>query len=93
MKIDKKYRFKENPKEEEFYTKFEKLYLDTSTDILSGIIFGWKNSQQSHPEIYLTYREQRICLNLIQWLGSQVGQGFLRECGFELKKTTKHENN
>lgn len=30
--------------------------------------------------------EEDICLNLIQWLGSPVGQSFLNNCGFEIKK-------
>lgn len=49
---------------------------------LSAIVFGWKNNRQNYPNQYLTDKEEDICLNLIQWLGSPVGQGFLDSCGF-----------
>jgi hypothetical protein len=78
MKSNKEYRFQNNPKEQELHDKFKaKFERDNTT--LSAIIFGWNNS---YPKEYLSEREEDICLNLIQWLGSPVGQGFLEECGF-----------
>jgi len=86
MKTNKEYRFKDNPKEKEMHDKFIEMFKrDSSANkCLSAIIFGWQNDRQNTPERYLTDDEENICLNLIQWLGSPVGQSFLRECGFSL---------
>lgn len=84
MKSNKEYRFKNNPKEKEFHDKFKGLFEadEMGLQTLSSIIFGWKNDTQTIPNDNLTERETDICLNLIQWLGSPVGQSFLNECGF-----------
>lgn len=86
MKTNKEYRFKDNPKEKEMHDKFIEMFKrDSSANrCLSAIVFGWKNDNQTTPKRYLTENEENICLNLIQWLGSPVGQSFLRECGFSL---------
>lgn len=34
---------------------------------------------------YLTERENEIVFSTLQWLGSPVGQSYLRECDFELQ--------
>lgn len=87
MKTNKEYRFKDNPKEQEFHDKFIEMFKrDSSANrCLSAIIFGWENDNQSYPKEWLTGKEEDICLNLIQWLGSPVGQGFLDSCGFAPK--------
>lgn len=84
----KTYRHKNNPVEKELHDKFIGEYVenDMSTNILEKIIFGCSNDAQTIPNDYLSDREKRIVISTIQWLGSPVGQGFLRECGFELKK-------
>jgi len=82
MKTNKKYRFNDNPKEKELHDKFIDMFENNKT--LSAIIFGWENDRQITPSRYLTENEENICLNLIQWLGSPVGQSFLLECGFSL---------
>lgn len=84
MKSNKEYRFENNPDEKVFHDKFKKAF--ESGNSLSAIIFGWKNSISNYPNQYLTEQEEDICLNLIQWLGSSVGQGFLSDCGFEKVK-------
>lgn len=84
MKIYKEHRFELNPKEKDFYDNFVRHYKD-NTHVLSAVIFGWANDSQTIPKEYLTEREVDICANLIQWLGSPVGQGFLDSCGFTLK--------
>lgn len=86
MKTNKEYRFKDNPKEKELHDKFIAMFKgnEMANKSLSAIIFGWKSDRQNVPERYLTEDEEDICLNLIQWLGSPVGQSFLRECGFTL---------
>ena len=49
------------------------------------IVFGSLRPSQDIPDDYLSDREKNIVLSTIQWLGSPVGQGFLRDCDFELK--------
>ena len=85
MKSNKEYRFADNPKEKEFHDKFKQMFeiSNTTRNSLSAIIFGWKDASQNYPNEYLTDKEEDICLNLIQWLGSPVGQSFLKECGFD----------
>ena len=89
MKSNKEYRFKDNPKEKEFYDKFKDMFFHNNFALrtLDAVIFGWDND--NNPNDYLSDRETAICTNLIQWLGSPVGQGFLRENGFELKQENK----
>jgi hypothetical protein len=86
MKSNKEYRFKDNPKEQEFHDKFIDMfkYDRSANNTLSAIVFGWENDKES-----LSEREEDICLNIIQWLGSPVGQSFLYSCGFELKDDKK----
>ena len=88
MESNKEYRFKDNPKEQEFHDKFKEMFEISSTtrNSLSAIIFGWKDASQNYPQQDLTTKEEDICLNLIQWLGSPVGQGFLESCGFVNKQ-------
>ena len=85
MESNKKYRFKDNPDEEVFHDKFKDLFEhdNMANNTLSAIIFGWKNDHQDYPKEYLTDRDKDICINLIQWLGSPVGQGFLFSCNFK----------
>ena len=85
MKSYKEYRFKQNPKEKEFFDTFKKNY-ENNRDSLGGVIFGWSDERQTTPNNSLSSHEVDICANLIQWLGSPVGQGFLDQCGFTLKK-------
>lgn len=84
MKSNKEYRFKDNPKEQEFHDKFKEYFelSGTTRNALSAVVFGWKDASQNYPTNYLTENEEDICLNLIQWLGSPVGQRFLDSCGF-----------
>jgi hypothetical protein len=85
MKGDKEYRFEDNPLEKLFHDSFiEKFEADERTKVtLSAIVFGWENDRQNYPKEYLTEREENICLNLIQWLGSPVGQSFLAEVTYK----------
>lgn len=85
MKSYKECRFINNPKEKEFHDKFKEMFEhdNMSKKTLSAIIFGWDNDRQNYPKEYLTDKEEDICINLIQWLGSHVGQGFLNNCGFK----------
>jgi len=81
MKSFKEYRFDTNPKEKEFHDKFISWYGGNNRpDGLSIVVFGMKSNNL--PTDYLSEREESICLSLIQWLGSPVGQSFLQHCGY-----------
>lgn len=77
----KTYRHESNPKEKELHDKFLKNYNRNGHE-MDLMVFG-HDSQSSRPNDYLTDKEKKIVLSTIQWLGSPVGQGFLRECGFD----------
>jgi len=77
----KSYRHNSNPKEKELHDKFVKEHLDEA----DFIVFGQKEGTGFVPKDYLNDREQKIVISTIQWLGSPVGQSFLKECGFDLK--------
>lgn len=79
----KTHRFEQNPQERLFVETFVKNYLQIDERLLEGIIFGWANSAQTIPKDNLSLRELNIILNIIQWLGSPVGNSFLQECGFD----------
>lgn len=84
MKGDKEYRFKDNPEEKLFHDKFiEKFGQDyMGTRALSMVVTGIDERYPYYPEKHLSVEEENMCLNLIQWLGSPVGNGFLRDCGY-----------
>lgn len=76
----KVYRHASNPKEEELHDEFVS---QMSTRDMDYIVFGHKNSPSgSTPDDYLSERERRIVVSTIQWLGSPVGQTFLRRLGY-----------
>ena len=83
MKGYKTYRHKDNPKEKEFHDKFTLQYFQVPKESMDLIVFGQSNKPPIRPNDYLTERERKIVISTIQWLGSSVGQSFLRECGFE----------
>lgn len=85
LKSIKTYRHNSNPEEKLFHDNFiEMFYRDGSVrKTLSAIVNGWSDTRQNTPEKYLSDKEEVVCINIIQWLGSPVGQGFLRNCGYE----------
>ena len=78
----KTYRHESNPKEKELHDKFIKEYIDCEkwTCPVDLLIFP----SCMLPSDYLSDREKQIVISTIQWLGSPVGQSFLRDCGFSL---------
>lgn len=89
----KVYRHADNPKEKELHDKFSQQYLQAEYQFVDKVIFGTKDEAQSIPNDYLTDREKQIMLGTIQWLGSAVGEGFLRTCGFVTRENFKREKN
>lgn len=86
MESYKTYRHDSNPKEKELHDKFIEHHIDCEkyTCPVDLLVFPASNSPMI-PEDYLNDREKKIVISTIQWLGSPVGQSFLKECGFELK--------
>ena len=72
LKTDDKYYAKET----EFLEVFNRDHLEHA----SSIVFGVKDGTGFHPNEYLTDREEKIVLAVIQWLGTPVSQGFLNSC-------------
>lgn len=81
MKALKQHRFGTNPLEKELFESFVDSH-DHGYDI-DLIVFG-SRPNSGMPSDYLSEREKEIVASTIQWLGSPVGQGFLRSVGFEL---------
>ena len=67
------YRFKDNPEERRFAEAWAKHCGDGKT--LAYLLFP----------VAPTEREEQVAATVIQWLGSPVGQGFLRDMGYEKK--------
>lgn len=85
MKGLKTYRHNDNPKEKELHDKFIKDFVEPNGAIALEQI-AMPIDGNGNPTEYLTERQAEIMITTIQWLGSPVGQNFLRSCGFELKK-------
>lgn len=76
----KDYRLKEN---DDYYSQEikaievfnEKTYLDN----IDLIVFGQKPGTSMEANDSLSKRERKIVLSIIQWLGTPVGQGFIKE--------------
>ncbi len=83
MEVFKTYRHKGNPKEKEFHDKFIEETFQYPITSIDYVVFGQTDKLPMRPKDHLTDRERKIVISTIQWLGSSVGQSFLRECGFE----------
>lgn len=65
------YRFEGNPLEERFADSWKKMNED-------GRVLEYILSLDNRPEP-VSLRDEIVAATVIQWLGSPVGQGFLRE--------------
>lgn len=74
------YRFKDNPDEKTFATEWAKQQQGHTLAYLLHL--GEQNVRPPAPSV----RDHIVAATVIQWLGSQVGQVFLRDCGFEKVK-------
>lgn len=66
------HRFRDNPEEE----RFAKAWADLGDRHLDCLLDGADVYQPA------TDRERVVAATVIQWLGSPVGQGFLRDLGY-----------
>lgn len=86
----KTHRFKQNPKEKQLHDNFLKNHIEDKYGCdVSFLVFPPNGISQSYTVDNLSDREKRIVLSTIQWLGSPVGQNFMRENGFELNEDIK----
>jgi len=78
------YRFKDNPEEKRFAEAWAKQHPTT----LSYLLDPASGTRGRPPEP--TDREHEVAATVIQWLGSPVGQGFLRDLGYS--RDTERKN-
>jgi hypothetical protein len=74
------YRFKNNPLEEIFANVWERLNTDFNGRLDGkGTLDYLLANTVNDPRGEVTCSDRRTAATVIQWLGSPVGQGFLRE--------------
>ena len=77
----KEYRFKDNPLEKAFYEKWKEDHV--SRNMKSHTTLEYLLAENpNEPMGECTDRDEYVASIVIQWLGSSVGQSFLRDCGF-----------
>ena len=76
----KSYRHLDNPEEKRFHDAAKQM----ETSMLSAITLPL-NDRGTEPSRYLNEDEEQLVINTLQWLGSPVGQSWLRELGYENK--------
>lgn len=80
IKTFKEYRLTEDNKQEiVMINQFKNDVKDGNIPDL--IVFGVREGASTQPKEYLTDREKQVMLSTLQWLGSHVGQCYLRDCG------------
>lgn len=88
MKGNKTYRHKQNPEEKLFHDTFISQHGDRD---MSAIVLE-PNKSGTAPSRYLTPEEEKIVISAMQWLGSPLGQCFLRDMGYEKKPKREMSN-
>jgi len=76
MKGLKTYRHESNPQEKIFHDIFIKNYGDGLAQIAKP------TTSNGYVNEFCTPEEEELMITTIQWLGSPVGMGFLRDCGY-----------
>lgn len=80
------YRFSTNPLEEKFAEAWE---VQNTRPYQSNSTLNFLLGTDNDP-FYATDRDITVAATIIQWLGSPVGQDFLRGLGFEFKAPEKY---
>ena len=76
------YRFKQNPEE----LRFALAWLKENSRENGTLLLAYLLSDgQDHRPQDLSERDQVVAASVIQWLGSPVGQSWLRDLGYEKK--------
>lgn len=73
------YRFKENPEEQ----RFAKSWHSDGAHNLKYLLCPPETDQRFAPTP--SERDEVVAATVIQWLGSPVGQCFLRDLGYKMK--------
>lgn len=90
IKGNKTYRFDQNPQEKIFHDTFRAKHIVEMPNSIHFIAFPpHVNGSLNYASDIISEREKIIMLSTIQWLGSPVGQEFLRDCGYEKIKVEK----
>ena len=76
------YRHKDNPEEKRFAQAWSK---ENEDGRLLAHLLDDRHAQGGYPP-EPSDRDHVVAATVIQWLGSPVGQGFLRRLGYELNK-------
>jgi hypothetical protein len=74
------YRFADNPEERRFAEAWDK-EVNRETGVRHGLLAYLLGDGLLPTDV--TAREEIVAATVIQWLGSPVGQGFLRNLGYE----------
>jgi|APSaa5957512622_1039677.scaffolds.fasta_scaffold83478_2 hypothetical protein len=75
------YRLASNPDEQVFADQWKKVNKNPS-NLLDHLLADNPNGQCQAPA---ELRDKLVAATVVQWLGSPVGQGFLRDCGYTKK--------
>jgi len=75
------YRFKQNPMEKKFARAWERQNVSASTKKLNGrgTLDYLLAIDANCPEGEVTPRDRLVAATVVQWLGSPVGQSFVKE--------------
>ena len=79
MKGYKTHRHEQNPKEKEIHDLFIERFC-TQPELIERIVLPI--DEKGRPKGTLTDNEIELIITAMQWIGSPVGQSFLRDCGF-----------
>lgn len=75
----KEYRLKEGDKYYEKEIKVLEVFNNDHLEHADLIVFGQKEGSGMGAKDFLTDREKKIVLGVIQWLGTPVGRGFINQ--------------
>lgn len=81
----KEHRLKKDDKYYEKEIKALEIFNQDHLKDASLIVFGQEDGKSMTPKEYLTEREEKIVLGVIQWLGTPVGQGFINQLNSQEK--------
>ena len=80
----KEYRLKRDDKYYSKEIKALEIFNQDHLEHASSIVFGQKEGTGFYPNDYLTDREEKVVLSVIQWLGTPVGEGFIQRLNEKL---------
>jgi hypothetical protein len=82
------YRFRDNPEEKRFAEEWVKWNRrsEYGSNLAYLLLAG---DQSSHIPPEPSVRDFTVAATVIQWLGSPVGQGFLRDLGYEKRPSRR----